>query len=103
MPAIGRVIFKSGDTVIGNVPVNGAGVATMSASLPAGRHAIVAEYSGSSTVRPSVSTSLTQQVGAATPAATQTALTSSVTSPVYGQPVALTATVTAPRARRPGG
>ena len=99
VPAIGRVIFKSGSTVIGNVPVNGAGVATMTASLPAGRHVITAEYSGSSTVRASVSPALTQQVGAATPAATQTVLASAVASPVYGQPVALTATVTATAGR----
>ena len=99
VPAIGRVIFKSGDTVIGNVPVNGAGVATMTASLPAGRHVITAEYSGSSTVKASVSPALTQQVGVAAPAATPTVLASAVASPVYGQSVALTATVTATAGR----
>jgi uncharacterized delta-60 repeat protein len=103
VPAVGMVTLKANGTPIGVAPVNGAGVATVLYSLPAGQHGITAEYSGSSTVKSSVSPALTQQVGAATPAATQTALTSAVASPVYGQPVALTATVTATGGGTPTG
>ena len=91
----GTATFIDGATTIGGCiaqPLIG-GVATCSVAYPGvGGHAITAVYSGDLNFTGSTSPILTQTVS---PAATVTSLASSVNPSVTGQPVSITATVSA--------
>src|SRR5262249_47721624 len=99
---IGSVSFRDGTTVLGFVPIDAAGQATIPVSLGIGTHALTASFAGSSGFAASTSAVLTETV---TPAATRVALRSSVTPAVIGQAVTFTATVAAvaPGATTPTG
>ena len=91
----GTIVFKDGTAVLGSAPVEvaeGAIRATLSiASLLAGDHDITASYSGDSRFASSVSPVLIQTVRKAD---TTTAVSSSVSPSVLGQPVTFVAAVT---------
>jgi len=108
-PSIGNLIpdgivtFKDGATTIGTATLNAAGVATLTTSaLSVGSHSITAVYGGSASFAGSTSSALTQSVAKAS---TSTALSSSLSSSVFGQSVTFTATVNvdAPGAGTAGG
>jgi hypothetical protein len=86
------VTFRNGGTALGTASTSG-GIATFTtSSLAAGNRSITAVYAGDSTFATSTSAAITQVVNKYP---TTTAVTSNPTSGVYGQPVTLTATVTA--------
>jgi hypothetical protein len=90
--ATGTVAFKEGAVVLGTGALDGAGVATYTTSaLVGGSRTIMASYGGDSTHAGGSSAAVAQIV---VPAASTTALASSVDSWVSGQPITLTATVT---------
>lgn len=90
---IGSVEFFDGTTSLGIVPVNASGVATfLVSSLTTGAHALSATYLGSSDFLVSMSPAINQVVARA---ATATTMTNVPSSSVYGEPVTLTATVSA--------
>jgi len=94
--SIGNVTFLIGATFLGETPVNGSGVATLSLStLSGGENSISATYGGTTGYSTSTSTPVTVAVA---PAATSTALyvDSNTISP--GWPLRLTATISAPGA-----
>jgi hypothetical protein len=88
---IGSVIFKDGDTVLGVVPLDAAGQATIPVSLGIGTHELTASFSGV--------TGFADSTGIAdvtvNPAATTIALRSSLNPASTGQAVTFTATVAA--------
>ena len=89
----GSITFFDGATILGNVPLNGAAVATFTtAALTAGAHPITATYGGDAPndIQGSSSTVLTQDVQ--TP--TTIAVGSSQNPLSYGNPITFTATVT---------
>ncbi len=87
----GSVSFLDGATLLGVAPLDGSGHAAFTTStLIAGAHAITARYGGDGSFTASTSAALTETV---TKASTATALATSVTATVVGQPVALTAVV----------
>jgi hypothetical protein len=89
----GSVSFMQGSTVVANVSVNSAGAASFTtASLPVGGTAISAVYNGSDGLLPSTSPTIVQSV---VPFSTVTSLVSSANPSPVGQPVILTASVTA--------
>jgi len=89
----GVVTFYNGASPIGTQPLNASGIATLSISnLGVGSNLITATYEGDITNDISTSSTLTQVVDEAN---TNTTLTSSVNPSVFGQPITLTATVTA--------
>jgi phospholipase C len=88
----GTVNFLDGTTNIGSSTLNSGGVAALvTASLTAGTHSLTASYAGSAIFSPSTSSPLSQSVNQAT---STTSLSSSINPAVYGQPLALTATIT---------
>lgn len=88
----GQVTFENGTTVIGQVPLNGSGVATFStSSLPTGTDTITAVYASDFLFAAS-SGSVVQTVQGLT--ATTTTATSSPNPSVYGQLVTFTSTTT---------
>jgi hypothetical protein len=90
IPEGGSVTFKDGTVTLGMSSVLD-GVATFStSSLSFGQHAITAVFSGSGRENGSTSPAFTQTVETAT---TQIALTSSLTTSDYGQPVIFSAAV----------
>jgi hypothetical protein len=96
------VQFKDGTSDLGTRAVSG-GVATLStAALSAGTHQTTAAYSGDGSFQPSTSTILSFVVEKAD---TSTVVTSSASSPAFGEPVTFTATVSAlpPGAGAPTG
>ena len=87
----GTVTFLDGATTLGTVMLGPAGQASFTTgSLVAGARAITARYAGDSGFAPSASAALSETV---TKASTATALATSVTAAVVGQPVLLTAVV----------
>lgn len=89
----GTVSFQQGSTVLAMVPLNGAGTASFTTTtLPLGTTTITAVYSGAGANRASTSATVTQSV---IPYTTVTSLQSSANPGWWGQPVTLTATVTA--------
>lgn len=99
---IGFITFRDGTTVLGFVPVDAAGQATVPVSLGLGTHALTASFSGSNGFAASDSAATAVTVN---PAATTVALRSSVNPAVTGQAVTFTATVAsvAPGAGTPTG
>lgn len=92
----GSVTFMDGTVTLGTAAL-ASGVAKFTlATLAVGSHPITAVYGGSPNLGPSTSAAVSQIV---TAAGTNTTLTSSITSPVYGQAVTFTAAVTV---RSPG-
>jgi hypothetical protein len=89
----GSVTFREGGTSFGTVPLDGAGKATLEASLSAGTHSIYATFSGSSNFQQSTSNTLTETVDESAP--TQTELSASSNPSLAGTPLLLHATVLA--------
>ena len=88
---VGTVEFREGTKLLGTATVDGRGTAKLTlTNLPAGSHAITANYLGCSTCLGSTSLAATVSVGST---ATATTLTSSTPSPVFGQTQTLTARV----------
>jgi hypothetical protein len=88
----GTVTFASGSTTLGSATLDATGRATFTYSgttLPAGADTIMANYAGNGNFNPSTAT-IVQPVARA---ATATTVASSVSAPVVGQVVTLTATV----------
>jgi hypothetical protein len=98
----GFVTFRDGTTVVGIVPVNAAGQATLAASLGVGGHALTASFAGSGNFADSTSAVVAVTANRAN---TTVALGSSVNPTVTGQAVTFTATVApvAPGAGTPTG
>lgn len=92
-PPTGIVEFFDNTTSLGTAPLNGSGVATFVVStLTAANHPLTAMYLGSGDFLVSTSSTINQVVNQA---ATSTTMTNVPDTSVYGQPVTLTATVTA--------
>jgi hypothetical protein len=90
----GVVTFKDGATTLGTGTLNSAGVATFAtSSLSVAAHSITAVYGGDINFVASTSAALSEQVNSAPAVASTTAVVSSVSSPVFGQPITFTATV----------
>ena len=89
----GEVTFSNGSTVLGMAQLNSSGVATLdNAPLPVGaNNAITATYSGDTSF--AASTSAAAPTVTVSPASTTTVVTSSLSGPVSGQSVTLTATI----------
>ena len=99
----GVVTFVDGATAIGTANLNANGVATFQVStLTVGSHTLTVSYGGDTNFIASNSTALTQTVN---PAQTKVTASSNHATSVWGQPVTLTATVTAssPGAGTPTG
>jgi hypothetical protein len=98
----GFVSFSDGTTPIGQIALDGKGNATLpNVSFgSAGTHFIFANYLGDTTFAPSSSSSFAL---ALCPSSPVVGVTPSVTSPVYGQPVILTGTVSTNSATPPPG
>jgi hypothetical protein len=99
---IGSVLFRDGTTVLGFVPLDATGQATIPVSLGIGTHALTASFFGVSGFASSDSAPAAVTVN---PAATTVALRSSLNPAVTGQAVTFTATVAAvaPGATTPTG
>jgi hypothetical protein len=93
------VSFYDGATNIGSQPLNGSGVATLTALLSGGSHTITASYAGNASFLASTSASVTQTVNKAS---TSTSVSSSLNPAVAGQTVTFTALVTSSVAGRTG-
>ncbi|HLJ94968.1 MAG TPA: Ig-like domain repeat protein [Gemmataceae bacterium] len=88
----GTVTFRDGTTTLSMATLDANGRATFQvSSLTPGPHTITATYGGDTNFTTSASTALTQTVQSSS----TVALTSSVNPSVFGQPVVLTATVSA--------
>jgi uncharacterized repeat protein (TIGR03803 family) len=87
----GTVTFKSGTTVLGNVPLTGNIASLSTSALTAGAHSIKAVYSGDGTFKGSTSPTLKQVVNKYS---SSTAAVSSLNPSTVGQEVTFTATVT---------
>lgn len=89
----GTATFREGGTVLGTATLDATGKAAFeTTTLGVGSHTITARYEGDA-AHASATASLSQRVDAAT---TVLALVSAVDPSVFGQPVALTATVSGP-------
>src|SRR5262249_30560719 len=83
----GQVTFYDGATALGTSTLNASRQASLAlTSLAGGSHTITAVYNGDANFTTSTSTALTQTVNL-----DSVALTASLTTPVYGQGVTLTA------------
>jgi hypothetical protein len=91
--ATGSVQFFDGATSLGSVALSGGVAATMTSTLSVGSHNITAVYSGDSSYATSTSAALTQVVNGVV-VSTMTSLSSSPNPSMFGQSVALVATVT---------
>jgi uncharacterized delta-60 repeat protein len=92
---VGTVEFREGTKILGRAALDGRGVAKLTlTNLAAGSHAVSAWYLGCSTCEGGASAARSVTVGSAAPVATTTALTTSVTAPVFGQSQTLRAKVT---------
>ncbi len=103
IPPTGTVTFRDGGTPIATVALNAAAQASFTTStLAVGNHTLDAVYNGDPYFTGSTSAALPLAVARAS---TTTALAASTTSPVFGQPVTFTATVSAvaPGAGTPSG
>jgi autotransporter-associated beta strand protein len=91
--ATGTVSFFDGATLVGVVPLDGLGVASLTtSSLAIGSHSITAVYGGVENVAGSTSAVSSTTV---TQASTTSVVTSTANPSVFGQATTLTATVTA--------
>jgi hypothetical protein len=89
----GTVTFYDGSTVLGTGAVSGTTATLTTAVLTSGAHAISAAYGGSSVYSESISSAITQTVGAGG-TATSTAVTSSLNPAISGDTLTFVATVT---------
>jgi autotransporter-associated beta strand protein len=88
----GTVQFMNGTTPIGSpVPLSGNTASTMTSSLPMGANTLTAVYSGDDNFEMSTSPQMTATVLNAS----STTVTPSLSTIVFGQPISLSATVTA--------
>jgi hypothetical protein len=87
----GTVDFKENGTTLSTQPVGAGGVATFSTVLTPGPHTVTAVYSGDTNFNPSTSPQATVTVKIVT----ATSLSASAAGVAFGQPVTLTAHVTA--------
>jgi hypothetical protein len=92
----GTVTFLDGTTVLGTgtLDQNGQAFLLLESGLAPGTHSLTVSYVGDGNFLTSTSAATVETVAA--PAATATALSASVPSSVFGQPVTLTASVTSP-------
>jgi hypothetical protein len=95
----GTVTFLNGATVLVTKALSGDAVSFIKSNLPLGSNIITAVYGGDSNFASSTSAPVNQHVLPAT----NTALTSSLNPSTYGQPVILTAVVTAGNGPPPDG
>ena len=87
----GTVTFSSGNTVLGTGTINASGVATLTTgSLPVGTDTVTAVYAGDSNYAAGTSNAVSENVSKSNGSAT---LTSSTTTPSFGQSVTLTDTL----------
>lgn len=101
--ATGTVTFRDGSTVLGTAPLGPSGVVSLQTSaLAVGTHSLTATFDGDTNYAPSTSAA---QPATVARAATATAVSSSASPTVFGEPVTLTATVAvvAPGAGQPTG
>jgi hypothetical protein len=92
----GTVSFLGNGTVLGSASVSNSGVATLPiSSMAAGSYTLTAQYVGTSTFAASTSPSVTETVNPPSPTATATTLQVSQNPITVGQPITLTAAVTA--------
>ncbi|HVS44717.1 MAG TPA: Ig-like domain-containing protein, partial [Candidatus Dormibacteraeota bacterium] len=90
----GTVTFMDGATALGSpVAISGGTAVLATTTLPVGAHSITADYNGDGSFLTSTSSTVSVTV---TQATTSTVLTSDLATPVHGQPVTLTATVSGP-------
>jgi hypothetical protein len=87
----GEVIFKDGSTVLGTANISGSTATIIARGLTVGVHSITASYVGDLNYGTTASTVLLQTI---VKAATDMSLTSSANPLVYGNPLALKATIT---------
>jgi len=88
----GTVTFNDGTTTLATVILNNGQASFTTSALAVGSHTITATYNGSTSLSPSTSAPLVQQVNRDN---TTTTVVSSVNPSVFGQPVTFTASVTA--------
>src|SRR5205085_1305952 len=87
----GTVTFLDGTATLATATLDGTGkAATTTAALAVGPHTLTVSYAGDANFQSNTSTAVTQTVNKT---ATSAALTSSVGSPVAGQPLTLNASV----------
>ncbi len=90
----GSVVFFDGSTILGEAPLNGAGVAALPVpNWTAGTHALAAVYEGDANFANSRGT-LTQDVNPPTAAVSTTTVSGTPNPSTQGQSVTITATVT---------
>jgi len=89
----GTVTFLDGGATLGTVPLSTETVQLTVSNLNGGTHSITARYSGDANFAGSSSSTISESV---TPAATTTAISSSVNPSTFGQAIVLTASIGAP-------
>lgn len=99
--ASGSIVFKSGNTTLGTVALNGNQANLTTSFSSAGTRSITAQYAGDTNNAASTSSVLSQSVVAKFP--TTTTLTSSLNPSFIGQAVTFTATVTSTSGTPPDG
>ncbi len=88
--ATGTMTFKDGSTTIGAAAVNNGSATFTTSSLTAGSHTLTATYGGDSNNNPSTSNQIIEVINQTTAAVT---LSGSPNPAIFGQPVALTVTI----------
>jgi hypothetical protein len=88
----GSVTFKDGSTILATVSLSGGSASFTTSKLALGNHSITASYNGTASFTTSSSTAYAVSVSQD---GTKAVVTSSVSSPVFGQLVTLTAKVSA--------
>lgn len=86
----GSVTFKEGASTLGSATIDPMGVASLTVNLPRGTHILRAEFAGDAMYVPSTSATLVQTVNKGS---TTTAVVTSESPSLVGQPVTFTATV----------
>ena len=99
--ATGTVTFNDGPITLGTAAISGGQATFTTSTLVIGSHTITAVYSGDGNFLGGISPAVHQTVNSL--AITTTTLLVSPITPVYGQPVELTATVTSPSGTPTGG
>ncbi len=91
----GTVSFLDGNTTLATVQLTNGSASFSTANLAVGSHSITAAYGGSASFNGSTSSALNQVVSQSSLTPTSTSLSLSTNTITYGQPVTLTATVSA--------
>ena len=96
----GQVTFYGDGTLLGSGALSGGAATLPGSTFSAGAHNLTASYGGDSSFTGSSSATFLETI---TPASTSVALSAAANPTAYGQPLALTATVTAGSGGTPGG